>query len=223
MDSLWVIKSPGKHFRRVPITGLNPTRVVTRATRFPSVVHVIQPDYIETPGSEAGFNTRAFQSLRSHPWVPAMKLQISWCPNSTPTRCEPTKSGRATPTHSGHISKVSSLLCLKFKKPIYFSSEKVTWNNKRWDRGSVCCSSSHSSTGAAPHQSPRSDEPHTHHVFKNYIGDGWLVVSILSLPWRNTLGLNTSQLLRTLLQDVRCQPLSEDPTTWVHPLSLLSS
>ena len=124
MDSLWVIKSPGKHFRRVPITGLNPTRVVTRATRFPSVVHVIQPNYIETPGSEARFNTRAFQSLRSHPWVPAMKLQISWCPNSTPTRCELTKSGRATPTHSGHISKVSPLLLLKILKNQFISPPK---------------------------------------------------------------------------------------------------
>ena len=87
------------------------------------MVTVIQPDYSETSGSRARFNTRAFWFLRSHPWVPAMKLQISWCPNSTPTRCEPDELSRVTLTTLEHISKVSSLLCSYLKKPIYFSSE----------------------------------------------------------------------------------------------------
>ena len=88
------------------------------------MVTVIQPDYSETSGSGARFNTRAFWFLRSHPWVPAMKLQISWCPNSTPTRCEPDEPSRATLAILEHISKVSSLLCSYLKKPIYFSSER---------------------------------------------------------------------------------------------------
>ena len=131
MDSLWVIMSPGKHFRGVPITGLNPTRVVTRATRFPSGGPCYPAELHWNPWQRCNVLT-----LEPSNFLEVIREYQPWNSRSAgvPIQLPPdvnqlSQAGRHQPIQDTY-PKFHRYYCSTLKKPIYFSSEEVNWNNK---------------------------------------------------------------------------------------------